>query len=214
MANPAGPYTDPETGCARNQLNISNPADLQLAEYEYSAWRATQLAERPLPGDFDLPHLQAIHQYLFQDIYDWAGHLKTVENSVRAPFAKPEHIVGFAAEVFGRLHQADCYRNLPRDDYVRCAAELFADINAMHPFWEGNGRANCHFHTQLAARAGWQLDWTRIDRETLDAASARGMNNSDALQAVFTTALIAERSNPGAPLAPALVRRQQRESYD
>lgn len=86
------------------------------------------------------------------------------------------------------------------------AGELYADINVLHPLWEGNGRANCQFHTQLAAAAGWTLDWSKTSQDALDAAAVRGMNNPDQLAAIFWTALTGP-PRPGSPAPAALIRR-------
>jgi len=72
------PYTDPETGVFFNKLGIRNAAALQRAEYKYTSGRANQLMLHPIIGQFDMAHLCAIHQYLFQDLYEWAGKLHTI----------------------------------------------------------------------------------------------------------------------------------------
>lgn len=70
------PYVDPGTGTLRNRLGITNPAALDRVERRLVA---EQIREGVPGGDFDLAHLCAIHRHLFQDIYDWAGEVRTVE---------------------------------------------------------------------------------------------------------------------------------------
>jgi cell filamentation protein len=87
------PYLDPGSDCLRNRLGIRNADELKRAEGERTAVTLALLDRDPIPGNYDLPHLQAFHRRLFGDIYDWAGTLRTVtiakEHSV---FALPEHI--------------------------------------------------------------------------------------------------------------------------
>ena len=95
------PYVYPGTTTVRNRLGIANSVRLDRAERRIAAERATQ----PIPrGSFDLTHLCAIHRHLFQDIYDWAGELRTVEISKgRQQFQFRRYIETGMADVHGRL---------------------------------------------------------------------------------------------------------------
>jgi cell filamentation protein len=70
------PYTYPETTTLRNKLGIRDAEQLDALERRMAAQRA---AEGIPAGDFGLAHLQEIHRHLFQDVYDWAGQVRTVE---------------------------------------------------------------------------------------------------------------------------------------
>ena len=72
------PYLDLRSGVLRNRLGITDAAELARAEAELTSYRLIELRTRPLPGSYDLPHLQAFHRYIFGDVYDWAGELRTV----------------------------------------------------------------------------------------------------------------------------------------
>lgn len=72
------PYLDLRSGVLRNRLGITDAAELAGAEAELTGYRLMELRTRPLPGSYDLPHLQAFHRYIFGDVYDWAGELRTV----------------------------------------------------------------------------------------------------------------------------------------
>lgn len=72
------PYVYPGTSTLRNRFGLTNAADLDRVERLHVADRATEAIPR---GSFDLTHLRAIHRHLFQDVYDWAGELRTVEIS-------------------------------------------------------------------------------------------------------------------------------------
>ncbi|TDC22779.1 hypothetical protein E1265_14790 [Streptomyces sp. 8K308] len=76
------------------------------------------------------------------------------------PCCPAHNLRAYADEVFGRLRSADWLHGLPRQELVHHIAELYGDINALHPFREGNGRAQRAFLTQLSVQAGWPLNWS------------------------------------------------------
>lgn len=143
------PYLDPATGLLRNRLGITDPAELARAEAELTALRLVELRRTPVPGGYDLEHLRGFHRFIFGDVYDWAGEPRTVSIGKGHLFCLPQHIDSFAADIFGRLAGWRYLRGLERDEFLDRLAELLADINALHPFREGNGRTQRAFLTQL-----------------------------------------------------------------
>jgi cell filamentation protein len=154
------PYRDPETGVLRNLLGITDPAVLEQADADFSAVRLAQLHRRDLPGDYDLAHLRRFHRVVFGDLYPWAGELRTVSIAKGDPFCLPQHIESFAHDTFTRLAAADYLRGLDRAEFIDGVTELLDDLNALHPFRDGNGRTQRAFCAQLARHAGHQLRWT------------------------------------------------------
>ncbi len=109
------PYLDPSTGVFRNRLGLTDRAALAAAEVELSSVRIDQLKYRRLPGRYDLGHLRAFHWTIFQDVYPWAGQLRTVLIvKAGAMFCLPHQIARTAADVFGRLAAADHLRGRDR----------------------------------------------------------------------------------------------------
>lgn len=160
------PYTDPKTGVLRNKLGITTPAELAAAEADITAARLLRLAEKPLPGKYDLAHLQKFHKEIFGSIYPWAGEIRSVEISKENfLFCAARMIPDYAASIFGPLARADHLRNLSRDAFLAKAADLYGDVNALHPFREGNGRTQRAFLAQLAGEAGHPISWSGMDRE-------------------------------------------------
>src|ERR1700722_8550752 len=91
-------YLDPVSGILKNRFGIVDAATLEIAEADLVAARSRELAQSPLKGRFDLNHLLAIHRYLFGDLYEWAGELRTVDISKNDNlFAHHAHI-GSAAQ--------------------------------------------------------------------------------------------------------------------
>ncbi len=173
------PYSTPN-GVLRNKLGITDHQLLAAAEADITRARLVMLAERPLPGAYDLGHLQAFHATLFGDIYAWAGELRTVNIAKRTPFCPARNLVSYAGEVFGRLASSGHLRELPRQEFVIQLAALYGDMNVLHPFREGNGRAQRAFLAQLSTDAGYHLNWSGTDPQRNEDASVKsflGDNN-------------------------------------
>jgi cell filamentation protein, protein adenylyltransferase len=86
--------------------------------------------------------------------------------------ACPQYIESAADEIFRRLRHEDYLRGLERDGFVDRLAYYFGEVNAVHPFREGNGRAQRAFLEQLASDAGFTLAWQHLDGDRNIAASA------------------------------------------
>jgi cell filamentation protein len=160
---PEDPYSDPVTGVLHNKLGLGTAAGLEAAEREITHAALILLDESPVSPSYDLPHLQEIHKRIFGDIYEWAGQIRTVAIAKGAMFCLPQYIDSSAAVIFGELHDEDCLRGLRRDAFVGRLAHYLGEVNALHPFREGNGRAQRAFFGQLARDAGFTLAWQHLD---------------------------------------------------
>jgi cell filamentation protein len=185
------PYAMP-SGVLRNKLGIADPDLLATAEADITRAVLVRLSAHRLPGEYDLEHLRGFHKAIFGAIYPWAGQLRTVEIAKRTPFCPAIHLHSYAAEVFGRLRSADHLRGLPRIDFVRQLAELYGDINALHPFREGNGRAQRAFLLQLAADAGYSISWATLDAARNEEASIKSFLGDNSLIAAILEDLITD----------------------
>ena len=157
------PYSDPATGVLYNKLGLVTAADLEAAEREITHAALILLDESPVSPSYDLPHLREIHKRIFGDIYEWAGQIRTVAIAKGAVFCLPQYIDSSAAIIFRELHDEDCLRGLRRDAFVGRLAYYLGEVNALHPFREGNGRAQRVFFGQLARDAGFTLAWQHLD---------------------------------------------------
>lgn len=187
------PYVWPGTTILRNRRGLHDAEALARYETRVVGRRAFALQRKPLPGRFDAEHLAAIHQYLFQDVYDWAGQFRTVEMS------KPGQ-VWFARSMFikpaldGLLKQLAAERHLAGMDAERFAARAghyLGELNAIHPFREGNGRTQREFLRVLGLQAGHTLRWARITAAQMADASRLSFERGHAsgLVEVVRTAL-------------------------
>jgi cell filamentation protein, protein adenylyltransferase len=180
------PYLDLQAGVLRNLLGIGEPRALRRAEADFTAVRIAQLIRNPIPGTYDLAHLQAFHRHIFQDIYDWAGELRTVSIGRGRLFSPPQHIEADADELFSWLARAEHLRGRDRDTFVDDLTELYADLNALHPFRDGNGRTQRAFLGQLALDVGHPIHWTDMDpAENVAASKAAHEGDNDPLRVLL-----------------------------
>jgi cell filamentation protein len=173
-------YVDLETGVLKNKLGIRDEGELSRAEAALVAWRSLQLSEEPIPGGFDLEHLKAIHKHLFGDVYEWAGKIRDIDLSKgNSYFANHKYIVGAAREIFAELAVERHLNGLDLEQFSLRAAYYLGAINALHPFRDGNGRAEREFINHLALRDGYFIDWTNVSPEELVQASIESFHLGD-----------------------------------
>lgn len=155
------PYVHPGTSILKNHFGITDPVNLDRIERSFVAQRIT---EGVPSGALDLSHLQAIHRHLFQDIYEWAGEIRTVEiNKGAQQFQFRQYIHTGMADVHRRLVRSRFLTGLSRQDFAQQVAVIIGDVNYIHPFREGNGRAQLQYLKLLTERAGHPVDLARID---------------------------------------------------
>ena len=181
------PYLDPHSKVFRNRLGITDRAELAAVEKRFTLARIAQLDRRRLPGRYDLDHLRAFHWTIFQDVYPWAGQLRTVLIvKAGASFCLPHQIEDTAADIFDRLAAAEHLRGRRREGFLDGLTALLAEVNALHPFREGNGRTQRAFLGQLARDAGYRLRWEAVDRDAnIDAARAAADGDLGPLRALL-----------------------------
>lgn len=173
-------YLDPETGVLRNRLGIADERRLEQAEASLVAWRSYELSQKPLAGDFDLAHLQAIHRHLFGDVYDWAGEIRTIDLAKgNTYFAHHAHLVSASRPIFEHLKKERYLQGLNRTAFSERAAYYLGEINALHPFREGNGRAQREFINPLAWANGYTIDWSAIHPDALRQASIASFHGGE-----------------------------------
>lgn len=160
-----------------NKLGIEDADELMKAEEEIVAARMAELIENPGSSNFNFERLQEIHKKLFSDIYDFAGKIRNVRiakgNSV---FCYPEYIDEYQIKIFSKLDNQNDLKNLPKNEFVKQFSSLTEELNALHPFREGNGRAIRLFLRQLAENAGWYIAYEDMEQEKLLDADVKAFN--------------------------------------
>ena len=122
-------YLDAATGVLKNRLGITSQITLEKIEADLASIRSYELAINPLHGSFDLAHLQALHYYLFQDVYEWAGQLRDIDISKGSSFfAHHTHIVTAAKPIFTKLAADKNLTGLSKELFSNKAAHYLAEI--------------------------------------------------------------------------------------
>jgi cell filamentation protein len=188
-------YIDPASGVLKNRLGITEAALLEQIEAAFVAARSYELARQPLQGHFDLAHLQAIHRYLFGDVYEWAGELRSIDiRKGGHRFAHHAHIRNAAAPIFKQLADENRLAGLGPAAFSSRAAHYHGELNALHPFREGNGRAQREFLSHLAQAAGYYIAWEYMNHAHLLEASIESFRGDiSALAALIRDNLHADR---------------------
>jgi cell filamentation protein len=145
------------------------------------------LAEQPIKGNFDLPHLRAIHKHLFQDVYPFAGEIRTVAiQKGGSVFALPAVIESYGGQVFRELAKDNHLKGLDGHEFSDAMGRHYTELNRLHPFREGNGRSARVFLDQLATEAGYALDYRRVGgKEWNEAARESFGGSSQPIRDVF-----------------------------
>lgn len=185
-------YCYPGTDVLRNKKNIRDSKRLMLFERTMTSLRQRELLVKPIAGNFDLRHLQAIHKYLFKDVFEWAGELRKVDIAKLDLFCLSIHIESFSKDIFTKLKKDNYLRGLDRDAFIIKIAELLADINALHPFREGNGRAQREFIRYIAGINGYGLDFSKVSENENIIASHESINGKNAKLEIVISNIIFE----------------------
>lgn len=184
--NDRDPYLYPELNVMRNRLGIRQAERLAQAAYESTALRAATLSLGPLLRG--LPHLCAIHQHLYQDIFDWAGDIREMDiYQGDTRFCHFAYIEKEGNALMQDLEEEGYLVGLEKADFINRLSHYYCEINVLHPFRIGNGIVQRIFFEQLAIHAGYQLDWRGIDPEAWAQANQSGaMGDLSALNTIFS----------------------------
>ena len=153
----------PGTTCLINKLGIRDEVALAETEAAVVFGKASLLDQQPIVGGFDFDHYKRIHQFLFCDLYDWAGQIRTINISKKGTaFVSAAEIEPCADACFKRL-AAFSGERLSQRELAEEIADFYHTVNMLHPFREGNGRAQRVFFMQWIRSLGYDLDWSCID---------------------------------------------------
>ncbi len=162
-------YFYPGTNVLVNKLGIINSEQAELFERTMSFLRRRELLMRDHKVPINYEFYKSLHSYIFQDVWSWAGKVRTYTTGRGPiPFATPENIDPEMIKRFAKINQENNCQGLSLDKFADRAAEHIAEINAIHPFVEGNGRTQRLFLHYLAKQADYKLDLGNIERQKGD----------------------------------------------
>ncbi|MDP2132446.1 MAG: Fic family protein [Sulfuritalea sp.] len=169
--DPAKPYVYPGTPVLINLFDIRSLDVLDRVVETVAGLRGEQLATAPVAGGFDLGHLCAIHRVLFRDVFAWAGQVRTVDTERQGQdFVPAAQIAARCADIHAALQADGFLRGLDPESFADRLADYYYSLYAVHPFRDGNSRTLRHFCADLAAAAGYRLQYAAIERTALLAA--------------------------------------------
>lgn len=173
------PYIDPETGILKNKLGARTQAKLDKAEGEITYVIIATLARGSKVDGliFNANLLYELHKEIFRDIYVWAGKPRTDDISKEwAYFAHAPYIHRQLERVFKELRN-DPGLSAGQAKFVERLSYYYSELNAIHPFREGNGRTVRTLLTLLAQRYGYDIEWARMDQTENIQASKQAMRD-------------------------------------
>jgi len=171
-------YCYPGTDVLKNKLGIKDGNALTIAEREITSLKLLMLYDMPIIEKFNFHNLCKIHKTIFEDIYEWAGLVRHGDflskgNSI---FCRGQYIMENADKIMGNLQKENILRGLAKSKFIERTAYYMGEINALHPFREGNGRTCREFFRQLSLNANYTLDFSKSDKEELLTADIEAFN--------------------------------------
>ena len=175
------------TNCLINKFNIQNEEQLAKIEASITLAKTAELERNPISTTFDFEHYKQIHRYLFEDLYEWAGNVRTVDISKKGTnFTSSKNIETVAIACFDRLKNYNYFRNVDFEDFVENIVDFYCSTNMLHPFREGNGRTQRIFIAQLIRFCGYDINFSEIDTDELMVATIQSANGiTDYLKEIF-----------------------------
>ncbi len=169
------PYVYPGTNVLRNKLGIVDGESLAEVECSVGQLGLERLRDRPFRLPIGVARIKATHKAIFGEIYEWAGEFRQNIGSMQKyrpagyPVVYPpsQYIPQEMDRIFAELRQENDLQGLSLDDFAARAAFFYGEMDGVHPFREGNSRTLRQFFSDIALGAGFGLDWSGADRESL-----------------------------------------------
>lgn len=185
-------YCYPDSSVLKNKLDIRDPALLRKVEADLSTARQAEIFRTPVVGRFTATHLCNIHRKLLGDVYSFAGHFRR-EDIAKGPtrFVTYSQIKEKLQRLLGQLQQEKWLENVPFEAFVARSAYYMAELNYIHPFREGNGRAIREFMRLLFLHNGYVVQWDAVDVEALLNAMIDSVYDTAHLEQILKQCLVA-----------------------
>lgn len=183
-------YCYKESGTLRNHFGLHDPKKLRMIEIEISAARQSEMLEHPVAGRFTTAHLCNIHRKLLGDVYPFAGDLRREDIAKgETRFVSHLQVREKLRVLLNELHEEHFLDNTNRDTLIQRSVYYMAELNYIHPFREGNGRAIREFMRLLFLRQGCFVDWSAVPVDDLLQAMIDSVYDLEPLKSVLTKCL-------------------------
>lgn len=174
-----------------NKMNITDETILSEVEALITTVKIAELEEKPIAGNFDFKHYCEMHFYIYNELYDWAGKIRTINISKKATdFCSACEIEQLAKLIFNRLKSENYFKNKCFNEYVTEVVDFYVSTNYLHPFREGNGRSQRAFLTQLIRASNYNINFSEIDVDLLMIATIKSASGvTDLLYDIFSNSI-------------------------
>jgi len=166
------------TNVLKNKLGIMDDDALTTAEREITSLKLLKLYNMPPTEGFNFETLCKIHKIIFEDVYEWAGQIRRGDflSKGSSIFCRGPYIVESAKVIFGNILKENNLCGLNKSKFIEKIAYYMGEINALHPFREGNGRTAREFFRRLSLNAKYILDFSKTEKEELLTADIEAFN--------------------------------------
>lgn len=190
----ADPYLNPKTGILFNKVGAKTQKQLDKAEAEitYIVIATLTIGSQPEKLTFNTQLLLDTHEEIFRDIYKWAGKPRIYDISKgNSYFAHVQFIVPSLNTLMDIIQQDTLMKSGRIEDTVEALTYYYSELNAIHPFREGNGRTSRTFLRLLALKHGYDIEWARMEKDENINASIKAINgDTTALRAILTSIVV------------------------
>lgn len=156
-------YCYPDTDILINNFDLQDEEKLKELEKMYTLFRLSEMRINKPQNPLDKEAFLAIHHGILKDVYPFAGELrKEMISKGSSSFAHPDFIESHLNKIFDELAEEKYLTGLSKLELIPRLAYFLAELNALHPFREGNGRTLREFARQLLLNAGYQLNWEQV----------------------------------------------------
>jgi cell filamentation protein len=179
------PYSYEGTDILINKFDIRDATQLQEAERDFSEIAAMDIEFSEPPYDFS--YWCSIHQLLFSDIYEWAGKTRTIDISKgNTRFCAGRFIERESQKLLGRVAKDNFLNGLSKEELIPKLAEYYSELNVIHPFRDGNGRAQRILFEHIVVNTGHTISYELISKSDWIQANIDGYNcDYRALESIF-----------------------------
>jgi cell filamentation protein len=183
-------YCYPNSAVLINELGLTDQEELNIAEREITSLEIAEAEVDFIMGNFDIEHLKNIHNKIFSSIYSWSGEFRTVDISKGTLFCKSIYIENELKRIFAELAKEKYLIFADRGDVPVKLSHYLGELNAIHPFREGNGRVQRLFIEYLGYIAGYEVNFKNISESHMLKASVETFHsNYDTMIDIFNTAI-------------------------
>lgn len=173
-------YTD--STVLKNKFNITNGEKLKRIEADITFIRQEMLIDKGIIGKFTPTHLKNIHKALFEDIYYFAGKYRKEQIAKsNTMFYPADQIESSLKKLLAQLNKENNLKLISRENFYKKLAYYMAELNAIHPFREGNGRTIREFIRQLCLYNNYIVDWSKCSKNEILTASIKSYDDYTAL---------------------------------